>query len=416
MTEAIAFADLIRQGDRIAWSAGPMEPAMLLRALDVQLDRIPRASALLNLSLEHAIDAARLASRMHVIALGGAVTNRRFQDIGALDVLPVNYSALPDLVASRRLAIDVVLLQLTADGDAFNLSLMVDHLADAIPAAQTVVAEINDLLPVTYGDTRIDAEHVDHLIFVSRKPFEVIPRPTRAIEREIAAHVSRLIGDGATLQIGLGSLPDAILESLTDKKDLGVHSGTIGDRVADLVEAGVITNRKKPIDTGKCVAGTLLGSQRLYRWAHRNSFLAMRSPRYTHDILVHAALPRLIGINTALEVDLTGQMNAEIAQGRHVGMVGGHGDFMRGCLKSQGGRAIIAMEATARNGAISRIVPRLSGGIVTTARSDADIVVTEYGIAELRGRPVSERARQLIAIAHPDFRRALAEAASAGLM
>ena len=133
-------------------------------------------------------------------------------------------------------------------------------------------------------------------------------------------HVSRLIGDGATLQIGLGSLPAAILESLTNKKDLGVHSGTIGDHVADLVDAGVITNRKKPIDTGKCVAGTLLGSQRLYRWAHRNSYLAMRSPRYTHDILVHAALPRLIGINTALEVDLTGQMNAEIAQGHHVGM------------------------------------------------------------------------------------------------
>jgi acyl-CoA hydrolase len=207
-----------------------------------------------------------------------------------------------------------------------------------------------------------------------------------------------------------------VLEGLRDKRDLGVHSGTIGDRVADLVDAGVITNRKKPIDAGRCVAGALLGSLRLYRWAHRNPLLSLRSPRYTHDILVHAAIPHLIGINTALEVDLTGQMNAEIAEGRHLGMVGGHGDFMRGCLKSRGGRGIIAMEATARNGRLSRIVPRLSAGIVTTARSDADIVVTEYGIAELRGRSVSERARQLIAIAHPDFRRSLAEAASAGLI
>jgi len=416
MTEEIDIAVLMKAGYRIAWSAGPVEPAQLLRTLDKQLDRVPRASTLLNLSLESTIDAKRLASRMQVVALGGAGTNRRFQDIGALDVLPVSYSALPDLVASGRLRIDVVLLQLAADVDAFNLSLMVDHLADAVAGAQTVVAEINDLLPVTYGDTRVESAQVDHVITVSRRPFEVVARPALAIEKEIAAHVSRLIGDGATLQIGLGSLPDAILESLTDKKDLGVHSGTIGDRVADLVDAGVITNRKKPIDTGQCVAGTLLGSQRLYRWAHRNSFLAMRSPRYTHDILVHAAIPRLVGINTAIEVDLTGQMNAEIAQGRHVGMVGGHGDFMRGCLRSQGGRGIIAMEATARNGAVSRIVPRLSGGIVTTPRSDADIIVTEYGIAELRGCTVSERARQLVAIAHPSFRRSLSEAVSAGLM
>src|SRR5262249_7250817 len=135
MTEAIAFADLISHGDRVAWPAGPMEPATLLRALDAQLDRIPRASPLLNLSLEHSIDAARLGSRMHVIALGGAVTNRRFQDIGALDVLPVNYSALPELVATRRLGINVVLLQLAADGDAFNLSLRCHHFADAIPRA-----------------------------------------------------------------------------------------------------------------------------------------------------------------------------------------------------------------------------------------------------------------------------------------
>ena len=148
---------------------------------------------------------------------------------------------------------------------------------------------------------------------VSRPPFELPSRASRAIEREIAAHVCRLIGDGATLQIGLGSLPDAVLESLTAKRDLGLHSGTIGDRVVELVEAGVITNRKKPVDTGKCVTATLLGSQRVYRWAHRNAQLEIRSPRYTHDILVHAMIPELIGINTALEVDLTGQMNAEVA-------------------------------------------------------------------------------------------------------
>jgi acetyl-CoA hydrolase len=388
-----------------------VEPAHLLGVLDRQLDRVPRVSVLLNVSLLTAMDAARLASRATVTAFGGAVTNRRFQEIGALDVLPINYSAMPDLVTSGRFPIDVVLLQLAADDGAFNLSLMVDHVADAVPRARVVVAEINDLLPVTFGEARIEAADVDHVVHVSRAPFEVPTRASRPIEHDIAAHVCRLIGDGATLQIGLGSLPDAVLETLVTKRDLGLHSGTLGDRVVDLVEAGAITNRKKPVDTGKCVTATLLGSQRVYRWAHRNSLLEMRSPRYTHDILVHATLPALTGINTALEVDLTGQMNAEIAGGRNVGMVGGHGDFMRGCLKSPGGRGIIVMEATARNGTVSRIVPTLSRGIVTTARSDADIVVTEYGIAELRGQSVSERARQLIAIAHPDFRRTLSEAA-----
>jgi acyl-CoA hydrolase len=416
MAEPIDLAALIEPGDRVAWSCGAVEPATLLGTLDRQLDRVPRASVLLNISLERSIDAARLAARMHVAALGGAVTNRRFQDIGALDVLPASYSALPDLVASGRLGIDVVLLQLAADGDAFNLSLTVDHIADAVPRARTVVAEINDLLPVTYGETRVEAADVDHRISVSRPPVEVASQPARAGEKAIAAHVSRLIADGATLQVGVGALPDGVLEGLAARKDLGLHSGVIGDRVADLVDAGVITNRRKPIDTGKCVAGTLLGSQRLYRWAHRNALLEMRSPRYTHDVRVHAAIPNLVGINTALEVDLTGQINAEVANNRHVGMIGGHGDFSRGCLKSPGGRGIIVMEATARNGTVSRIVPRLSGGIVTTARSDADTVVTEYGIAELRGRTVSERARQLIAIAHPDFRPALSIAAGAGLM
>jgi acetyl-CoA hydrolase len=416
MAEEIDLAGVLKAGDRLAWSAGPMEPVHLLGVLERQVDRAPSFSVFVNLALQSGIDAAKLASRARVTALGGAVTNRRFQEIGAMDVLPVNYSALPDLVASGRLPIDVVLLQVAPDGAMFNLSLMLDHLAEAVPRARVVIAEVNDRLPVTFGETGVDAADIDQVVRVSRAPFELPARPTRGIERDIAAHVCRLIDDGATLQVGLGALPDAILLGLCGKRDLGLHSGTLGDQAVELVEAGVITNARKPIDTGKCVTGTLLGSQRVYRWAHRNPLLEMRSPRHTHDILVHAAIPKMTGINTALEVDLTGQMNAEIAAGQHVGMIGGHGDFMRGCLRSPGGRGIVALESTARNGTVSRIVPSLSGGIVTTARSDADTVVTEYGIAEMRGRSVSERARQLIAIAHPDFRKSLSEAASRGLM
>jgi acyl-CoA hydrolase len=416
MPDQVDLAGLICTGDRIAWSAAAVEPVELLARLDRQLDRVAKGSVLLNISLANSIDAARLAARMQITALGGAITNRRFQDIGALDVLPVNYSMMPDLVAQGRLGIDVVLIQLAADGHAYNLSLMVDHLADAIPRARTVVAEVNDQLPVTFGETAVSAQDIDHRVSVSRPPVQVPAHPASAIEKAIGAHVARLIGDGATLQVGLGALPDAVLECLAGKRELGIHSGTIGDRVAELVDARVITNNRKPIDTGKCVTAGLIGSRRLYGWAHRNPHLELRSPRYTHDNLVHRQIPDLIGINTALEVDLTGQMNAEVAGRQHVGMVGGHGDFLRGCLRSPGGRGIVAMQSTARGGTVSRIVATLSGGVVTTARSNADVVVTEYGIAELRGRSVSERARQLIAIAHPDLRRPLCDAAAAGLM
>jgi acetyl-CoA hydrolase len=416
MPDQLDLAGLIRTDDRVAWSAAAMEPVALLALLDGQLDRVARGSVLLNISLANSIDAARLAARMRITALGGAGTNRRFQDVGALDVLPANYSLMPDMVAQGRLGIDVVLIQLAADGEAYNLSLMVDHLADAVPRARTVVAEVNDALPVTFGETSVSAGDIDHRISLSRPPIEVPARPAGDIEKAIGAHVSRLIGDRATLQVGVGALPDAVLECLAGRRELAIHSGSIGDRVAELVEAGVITNSRKPIDTGKCVTAGLIGSRRLYQWAHRNAGLELRSPRYTHDNGVHGQIPNLIGINTALEVDLTGQMNAEVAGRQHIGMVGGHGDFLRGCLRSPGGRGIVVMESTARGGTISRIVAGLSGGVVTTARSDADLVVTEYGIAELRGRTVSERARQLIAIAHPDFRRPLCEAAAAGLM
>jgi acetyl-CoA hydrolase len=406
MSDAIDIAALIRPGDSIAWSGASCEPTELLRLFEAGLDLMPSGKVLMGLGLTTAIDASRLAARHHIRTLGGAVAHRRFQELGALDILPCHYGSLPDLVASGRLPIDVVLAHVAPDGSDYNLGAMVDYLADAIPRARCVIAEVNDQLPVTTGDTVVRREDVDASIHVSRPPLELPSRKAGAVERAIGEHVARLIGDGAVLEVGLGSLPDAVLECLTARRDLGIHSGTIGDRVAELADMGVITNRTKPIDTGLTVTAGLLGTSRVYRWAHRNPHLRIRSPRYTHDTLVQAQIPGLIGINSALEVDLTGQMNAEVAAGRHIGMIGGHGDFMRGCARA-GGHGVVIMEATARSGALSRIVPRLSAGIVTTARADADIVVTEFGIAELKGRTVSERAKALIAVAHPDFRKSL---------
>ncbi len=392
-----------------------MEPLGLLATLEQQLDRVPAGvSALLNISITDGIDAGALSKALKVIALGGSITNRRFGVAGGLDILPANYSTLPELVRTGALRLDCVFLQAAPCKGGYNLSLMVDYLADALDGARVVVAEVNDLLPVTFGDTAVAANDVDHVIHVSRPALEIVSRPARELEKEIGRHVCRLIGDGDTLEVGLGSLPDAVLEGLHGKRDLGIHSGTIGDRVADLVEAGVVTNARKPVDTGKCVTATLLGSGQLYRWAHKNAALEVRSPRYTHDIAVHAQIPNLVGINSVLEVDLTGQFNSETVGGRHVGVIGGQSDFMRGAIRSPGGRNIVVMEATARKGAISRIVPRLSDGIVTAARAEADFVVTEYGIAELRGRTLCERACALIAVAHPDFRHRLREALEEG--
>jgi acyl-CoA hydrolase len=417
MSETPDLAGLLEAGDRIAWSGVALEPLRLLEILEAQLDRVPSGvSAFLNISITEAIDAAALAKAMKVVAIGGSVTNRRYRDAGGLDVLPIDYAMLPDLVRSGALRFDCVLLQFAPASHGFNRSLMVDYLADALENARVVVAEVNDKLPVTFGDTEVAGDLVDHVVRISRPALEVPSRAASDRALEIGRHVARLVRDGDTLEVGLGALPDAVLECLSDRRHLGIHSGTIGDRVMELADAGIITNERKPIDTGKSVTATLLGSQKTYRWAHLNEKLEVRSPRYTHDIAVHAEIPNLVAINSALEVDLTGQFNAETLGGRHVGVIGGQSDFMRGALRSPGGRNIVVIEATARAGAISRITEKLSDGIVTTTRANADYVVTEYGTAELRGRTLEERARALIAIAHPDFRQTLLERLARGLV
>ena len=411
MSDAIDLSRLIREGDCVAWTGAAGEPAHLLGLLNEALPRLPACTGLANISFANVLDPERVRGRMRIRALGGAVTNRRFQDVGALDIIPAHYSALPNLLRDGHIRVDVALAMLAPGGAGWTFGPIVDHIADALPKARTVIAEINDQAPEVLGDTAVDAAHVDHAVEVSRPLLEVRFDRGGPVEAAIGANVARLVPDGATIETGIGALPEAVLGALAGKRDLGVHSGTIGDGIASLMEAGVVTNRRKPIDTGITITAVVLGSHRLYQFAHRNPRLQIRSPRYTHDNAVHARIPNLVGINSAIEIDLTGQVNAEVAGGRSIGMVGGHGDFSRGCLRSPGGRGIIALEATARGGAVSRIVPRLADGIVTTSRSDADIVVTEHGIAELRGRSVAERARALIAIAHPDFRRRLSEAA-----
>jgi len=292
-----------------------------------------------------------------------------------------------------------------------SFGLISDHTRAMVDAARVVIAEVNDQVPFTFGET-LRADEIDFAIHVSRPPVEVAPAKIGETDEAIAHHCAAYIGDGAVIQTGVGAVPDAILRLLHDRKDLGVHSGMLGDGLVDLFEAGVITNARKPIDRGVSINGALIGTKRLYDFAHRNPAIRMCATSYTHDAAVLAQLDGLVTINSAMEVDLTGQVNAEQSGSAYLGGTGGQVDFVRAGMRSRGGHAIIALSATAKGGAISKIVTGLSGP-VTTARTDVDVIVTEFGAAELKGQPLAERARRLVAIAHPDFREELDRAAFA---
>jgi acyl-CoA hydrolase len=314
-----------------------------------------------------------------------------------LGVIPCHVSQVGPMIEAGIIGCDVAFVQLSPPDGAGNHSfgLISDFVQAAVAKARVVIAEVNECVPFTHGDAVLPASRIDCAVHVARTPEEVMPAQIGETERAIARFVADYVEDGAVLQVGIGAVPDAILQLLRDRRDLGVHSGMVGDGLVDLVEAGVVTNASKPVDAGISITGALIGT---------------RSTAYTHDAAVLCRLPGLVTINSALEVDLTGQVNAEQSGSHYLGGTGGQVDFVRAGSRSPGGRSIIALPATARSGKLSRIASRLSGP-VTTARSDVDVIVTEFGAAELRGQTLAERTRRLIAIAHPDFREELERAA-----
>ncbi|MGE5269661.1 MAG: acetyl-CoA hydrolase/transferase family protein [Thiohalocapsa sp.] len=409
--EALDFARLIRVGETVGWAEATAEPVFLTRLLDAQATRCAPFRVFFPLTFTNTLAASH--PQVTVTALGGANTGRRFFAGGADNVVPANISDLPGLIASGRLAIDVVLLQVSGpDGNGrYNAGLGIEHLDAALPRARLVVAQLNPELPWTEGDTLVEADAIDLLVAAAEPPLELPARLPSSVDRAIAEHIARLIPCRATIELGLGAIPEAVAGALGGKRGLGVHSGAIGDGIAGLMAAGVVDNKHKEIDTGVTVGTMLMGSRSLYRFADRNSAIRLRATSYTHDAVVLGNFRRFFAINGALEVDLTGQVNAETAGGRHIGVVGGQMDFVRAANRSPEGRSIIALQSTNRDRSRSRIVARLADGIVTTPRAEADLVVTEHGIAELRGRTLSERARALIQIADPTFTAELAMSA-----
>jgi acetyl-CoA hydrolase len=409
--ERLDFARLIRDGDTVGWAQGTAEPVLLTRLLGEQAPRCPPFGVFF--AMTFAADFAAGHPNVTVTATGGGGAGRRFFAAGAGNVMPANVSALCGLIAAGRPRIDIVLLQVAGPDPAgnYNAGLGIECLREMIVGARLVIAQVNPLLPWTAGDTLIETGLIDILVPAAHPPLELPERAIGPVERAIAAHAARLVPDRATIELGIGLIPEAVTAALGQKRGLGVHSGAIGDGVAELMEAGIVDNRHKEIDPGVTVTLMLMGTRRLYAYADRNELIAIRSPRYTHDALVLGNFRRFVAINSALEVDLTGQVNAETAQGRHIGLVGGQMDFVRAANRAPEGRSIIALPSTSRDRRHSRIVARLADGVVTTPRAEADCVVTEHGIAELRGRTLAERARAMIAIADPAFRAELEHAA-----
>jgi acetyl-CoA hydrolase len=409
--EALDFAGLIRAGDTVGWAEATAEPVLLTRILNAQAPRCPafRIFFALTFGTEFAADHPNVT----VTAFGGGGAGRRFFAGGAGNVIPANISNLSDLVATGRVPVDIVLIQVTGPDAAgrYSAGIGIEHLQDAMARARLVIAQVNPELPWTEGDTVVAPGLIDILVPAPHPLLELPPRPAGPAEQAIAGHIASLVPDRATIELGIGAIPEAATRALLGKQGLGIHSGAIGDGVMALIEAGVVDNRHKEIDPGVTVALMLMGSRRLYAWADRNPKLVMRGPRYTHDALVLGSFRRFVAINGALEVDLTGQVNAETAGRRHVGLVGGQMDFVRAANRAPEGRSIIALQAASRDGKRSRIVARLEDGVVTTPRAEADCVVTEFGIAELKGRTLAERARAMTAIADPAFRTELERAA-----
>lgn len=418
---ALDLARYIRPGDTVAWGQACAEPLTLAEALAAQRRQLGGVRCFTGISSSPALRAEN-SDYLSFASYSASWANRALGQAGLLDILPSHYSDLPRILGGGALRADVLFLALppAGPGGTFALGLGADYLTPLIGRVGTVIAEVNDQIPEIGCDRRLSRSEIDVIVHTSRPPAEYPEGPGRPegpasdAEAAIAGHVAALVPDGATIQLGIGALPAAVVRRLRGHRDLGVHSGLITDGIAELIEAGVVTGARKSLDQGLAVTGFLMGTRALIARAAVDKSIQLRDTCYTHDHAVLAAQHALVAVNSATEVDLTGQANTETAAGRYVGGVGGAADFLRGAARSPGGVPVIALPSTAGPGGhagASRIVARLSGP-VSLARADAGVIVTEYGVADLRGLTLARRRERMLAIAHPAHRAALEAAAA----
>jgi acyl-CoA hydrolase len=386
----------IRPGDGVWWSQAGAEAVPLVDALLDQVADIGPVRAFSGLSFNRRL--RDVPAQLTLTSYGAMGELRRARD---LQVVPAHYSALPRLFAERALPGDVGLVQVSPPGPdgVCTFGIGVDYAADAARHSRVLVGEINHRMPATTGTPGIPLVRFAAVIETDRPVPEAPDRAPDAVDEAIAARVAELVEDGDTVQMGVGALPSAIMDGLAGHRDLGFHSGMLTDGVLRLVEEGVLTGSRKEIDTGRLVTGTAIGSAALYARLGELP-VDFRPASYTHDAGVLGRLRSLVAINSALEVDLSGQVGSEVAGGRYLGGIGGQADFS-GAAARTGARSVIALRATA--GGASTIVPVLSGP-VSTSRADVDAVVTEHGVAWLRGCPLDHRGDRLVAVAAPEHR------------
>lgn len=410
LTTADEAVKVVKSNDRVVFAFACGEPQTLVEAL------VRRGPELENVEIDHMVSMGpskycrpefEKNFRHRSFFMGGSV--REAANDGRADFVPVFFHQIPWLYQRGILPVDVALIQLTPpDKNGFcSLGVCADYTIAAMEAAKYVVAEINSKYPWT-GGRPVHISELDYLIETDI-PIIATTAPTiTEVEREIARNVSSLVEDGSTLQMGIGSIPDAVASLLVDKRDIGVHTEMVADWCVDLYEAGAITGKMKSMDKRKLVATFIQGSQRLYDTIDGNPMVEMRTVDYTNDPWIVSKQYKMVSINSALQVDLQGQVCADSIGTKQYSGVGGQVDFIRGAAQCPGGKSIIAMTSTAAKGTISRIVNSLDlGASVTTSRNDVHYVVTEYGIADLRFKTLRERGEALISIAHPDFRAEL---------
>ncbi len=419
VTAPEAIAKTVTSGCRVFLTGNCSVPTALVEALVAFAPTVTDVEVAQVLTVGPALwTAPELAGhlRSNIMFIGHNVRASVWE--GRSDFTPVLLSEFPTIFRRGNLPLDVALAHLSPpDAEGFcSFSLETGLAKTPVQSARVVVAQINTHLPMIPGDTRIHVDALDYIVEADTPlhEYRMSENPADPVVEGIAGHIAALIPDGATLQLGIGAVPDAVLHYLVDKRDLGIHTELFSDGVMRLAELGVINGARKTLHPGKIVAGFILGSRELYRWLDRNPLVELHPTEYVNDPAVIGQNFRQVAINSALEVDLTGQVCADSIGAKLFSGVGGQMDFIYGASRSEGGLPIIALPSTAKNGALSRIKTTLTPGAgVVTTRNHVHWVVTEYGAVNLYGKSIRQRAAGLIGIAHPDFREALRREASA---
>jgi 4-hydroxybutyrate CoA-transferase len=398
----------VESGMRVYIHPGCAEPEVLVDAL---IERAPHVRDveivhLLTLGRAGYIEPQMAGHFRHNAMFIGANVREAVND-GRADYTPILLSEIEELFESGQMPLDVALIQVSPpDAHGFcSFGIGVDTTLTAAKTARYVIAQVNDKMPRTYGDSFIHVSEIDAVVEVSQPLCTLPPEKITELHRAIARNVASLIDDGATIQLGIGGIPDAVLLELGDRRDLGVHTEMVSDNIIPLVESGVINGRRKTLHPRKIILGFLLGSPELFDFVDENPAFEFHPTSYTNNSFRIAQNDNMVAVNSALQIDITGQVCADSIGTEFYSGIGGQVDFIRGASRSKGGKPIIAIPSTAKNGTISRIVPTLAPGAgVVTSRGTVHYVVTEYGIAYLHGRSIRERAEALIQIAHPKFR------------